>query len=81
MIRAETGIVKSYDKDEGCGFILCDCGREVYVHYSAIKCEESECELEEGNRVRFALAQGLRGLQAQDVIVLTNNSQHTDLTN
>ena len=81
MIRAETGTVKSYDIDEGCGIIMCDCGREVYVHYSAIKCEESECELEEGNRVRFALALGLRGLQVQDVIVLTNSAPKTDSTN
>jgi CspA family cold shock protein len=70
MTECETGIVKWFDSYKGYGYIERDKGGEVYVHYSAILCEESDCSLEEGNRVKFIVVQGPKGLQAQEVIVL-----------
>lgn len=66
----ETGTVKWFDAYEGFGFIISDKGGEIYVHYSAILCGKSECELEEGNRVQFSIFKGPKGKQAQDVVVL-----------
>ncbi|RJQ49508.1 MAG: cold-shock protein [Nitrospiraceae bacterium] len=68
--RYETGIVKWYDDFKGCGIILCDRGGEVDVHYSAILCGDGDCVLKEGNRVQFIIFKGLKGPQAQDVMVM-----------
>lgn len=70
MTDVETGIVKWFDPQKGYGYIERDKGGEVYVHYSAVICEESECHLEEGNRVEFTIHQAPKGPQAQNVIVL-----------
>ncbi len=69
MTEYESGIVKWFDSVKGYGFIERFEGGEVYVHYSAIRCDESDCELHEGVRVRFLLMDGPRGMQAQEVIV------------
>lgn len=69
--RQETGIVKWFDDSQGYGFIKPDHGEtDVFVHYSAVLCEESECLLKEGNRVRFSIIPSPKGPQAQDVVVL-----------
>ncbi len=68
--RSETGIVKWFDIERGFGYIKRDSGGEIFVHYSAIRCDESECSLEEGNKVKFRVVKGPKGPQAQDVIVL-----------
>jgi len=70
MTDYETGIVKWFDPEKGHGYIERDEGGEIYVHYSAVICEESECHLEEGNKVKFTVQQGTKGPQAQNVIVL-----------
>ncbi len=72
MTDCETGTVRWFDDEEGQGLIERDLGGEVYVHYSAIRCDESECSVEEGNKVQFTIAKGPKGLQAQNVIVLEN---------
>jgi CspA family cold shock protein len=67
----EIGIVKWYDSEEGSGYIGRKKGDDVYVHYSALRCEAcSKCELNEGDAVEFALSEGSHGLQAQDVVIL-----------
>jgi len=70
MTDMQTGIVKWYDEDDGHGTIDRDAGGEIYFHYTSICCDESECSLEEGNKVKFRVVQGPKGLQAQDVIVI-----------
>jgi CspA family cold shock protein len=49
----EYGIVKWFDSEKGYGFIERWGGGEIYVHYSAIRCDESDCELYEGQRSAF----------------------------
>ncbi len=70
MSEQETGIVKWFNDDKGYGFIERDNGGDVFVHYSAVKCEESVCSLDEGNKVEFSVIEGPKGPQAQDVVVL-----------
>lgn len=67
----ETGVVKWFDDSEGHGSIERDLGGEIYVHYSSVLCQESQCHLEEGNKVKYSVVVGPRGPQAQDVIVLS----------
>ena len=70
MTDGETGIVRWYDPDKGFGYIERDQGGKIYVHYSAVVCEESDCALEEGNRVSYSIINGPDGPQAQDVVVM-----------
>jgi CspA family cold shock protein len=69
MPKREIGIVRWYDDAEGYGFIARKQGEEIYVHYSAIICDESKCFLEEGDPVEFTVVEGGNGLQAQDVVL------------
>lgn len=70
MPKREVGIVRWYDDIEGYGFIARKQGEEIYVHYSAILCDEGRCSLEEGDPVEFTVIEGKDGLQAQEVAVL-----------
>ncbi len=73
MTEHETGIVTLFDDAEGHGLIKRDLGGEVFFHYSAVKCEENECSLEEGNKVEFTIVKGTKGPQAQSVVVLDDD--------
>ena len=66
MVERETGTVKWFNATKGYGFITRDAGGDVFVHYSAIN-SQGYRSLEEGQRVEFAVVQGQKGLQAQDV--------------
>jgi cold shock protein len=66
MVERETGTVKWFNATKGFGFITRDAGGDVFVHYSAIN-SKGYRSLEEGQRVEFAVIQGQKGLQAQDV--------------
>ncbi len=70
MTKSETGTVKWYDNRKGYGLIERDDGSEVYVHYSAVVCEESDCVLTVGVKVKYSIFRGPRGNQAQNVIIL-----------
>jgi cold shock protein len=66
----EKGIVKWFNEQKGYGFITRDNGgSDVFVHYSAIQGKGFKT-LEEGQEVEFEVAQGPKGLQAQEVVKL-----------
>jgi cold shock protein len=70
MSEKEQGSVKWFSGQKGYGFIERDAGGDIFVHFSAIM-SEGYRSLEEGQRVEFTVAQGPKGLQAQEVVVLS----------
>jgi CspA family cold shock protein len=70
-----TGKVKWFDSKKGYGFILPSedsgaSGRDVFVHYSAIRADTEFKTLKEGMQVSFDVTEGKKGLQALNVTVL-----------
>jgi len=65
----QVGKVKWFSGKKGYGFIECEDGQDIFVHFSAIKSEGYK-NLEEGQKVQFEIVQGQKGPQAQDVVVL-----------
>jgi CspA family cold shock protein len=66
----EEGVVKWFNVNKGFGFIIRDAGGEVFVHFRSIR-GTGHRTLREGQRVRFAAVDGEKGLQAEDVSILT----------
>ncbi len=66
MAERETGTVKWFNSEKGYGFIERDQGGDVFVHYSEIKMSGYRT-LEDGQRVSFAVVDGQKGPQAQEV--------------
>lgn len=66
MNKRVTGVVKWFNASKGYGFIQLDDGRDVFVHFSAIR-SDGYRTLKEGQRVEFTLKEGDKGLQAEDV--------------
>ncbi len=65
-----TGRIKYYNFDKGFGFIAQDSSdADVFLHSSAIKHPEYE-ELRVGQRVKYSVIEGEKGLVAQNVEVL-----------
>lgn len=60
------GKVKWFDSKKGFGFIECEDGKDVFVHYSAITMDGFK-NLEENQEVVFEVAQGSKGPQAENV--------------
>ena len=57
------GIVKNFNKDKGFGFINMEGEeRDIFFHYS---------QLDPGQKVEFELVEGDRGLQAHQVVKIT----------
>ncbi len=69
MSERVTGTVKWFNGSKGYGFISREDGDDVFVHYSAIQSEGFR-NLEEGQRVEFAIERGPKGLQATQVVAL-----------
>jgi CspA family cold shock protein len=68
MSEREIGTVKWFNDTKGYGFIQREQGDDVFVHYSAIR-GDGHRSLKEGQRVEFAVTQGQKGLQAEDVSI------------
>src|SRR3989449_5176837 len=66
------GKVKWFNDAKGFGFIAQESGPDVFVHFTAIQAEGFR-SLAEGDTVEFEVAQGPKGLQAQNV----RSEEHT----
>jgi CspA family cold shock protein len=67
------GRVKWFDDRKGYGFIEWQDGEDVFVHFSSIRGQGFRT-LKEGEGVRFRVAEGEKGLQAMDVLRLSDVS-------
>lgn len=67
--RKETGSVKWFSASKGFGFITRDNGEDIFVHFRSISGNGHRI-LREGQRVEFAVTEGSKGPQAEDVIAL-----------
>lgn len=66
----EQGSVKWFNSSKGYGFITRDQGDDVFVHYRSIS-GKGHRSLYEGQIVEFSVSDGDKGLQADDVKVLS----------
>ncbi|MCE2452320.1 MAG: cold-shock protein [Nitrospinae bacterium] len=65
-----TGTVKWFNDAKGYGFITPeDGGEDLFVHHTAIQAEGFK-SLSEDDKVTYEVAQGPKGLQAQNVVKL-----------
>ena len=67
MSEKTQGTVKWFSGSKGFGFIERAEGKDVFVHFSAIK-GDGFLNLEEGQRVEFNVVDGPKGPQAEDVV-------------
>lgn len=67
MSQVMYGTVKWFNNAKGFGFIAPEGGGEdVFVHFSAIQVDGFK-SLDEGQRVKFEVVRGAKGLQAANV--------------
>ena len=63
------GTVKWFNAEKGFGFIQQESGPDVFVHFRNINSTGFK-SLSEGQKVQFTVAQGQKGLQAEDVTIV-----------
>jgi cold shock protein len=63
------GKVKWFNSQKGYGFIEMDNGKDIFVHHSAIQGHGFKT-LDEGERVKFEIANGPKGEHAENVVRL-----------
>ena len=63
----QKGTVKWFNAEKGYGFIECEDGSDVFVHFSAINMEGYKT-LAEGDAVEFDVIDGNKGPQAANVV-------------
>lgn len=66
----EAGEVKWFNVNKGYGFIKRESGEDIFVHFRAIR-GRGHRTLAEGQKVRYYVIESDRGLQADDVTVIT----------
>lgn len=64
-----TGTVKWFNAEKGYGFITGEDGKDVFAHFSQIQ-KDGFKSLDEGQSVEFDVAEGPKGLQAENIVVL-----------
>ena len=68
-VEREKGVCEWFNDSKGYGFIKRKGGKDVFVHFSAIK-KSGFKTLREGQEVTFEVVQGDKGLQAAEVEVV-----------
>lgn len=63
------GTVKWFNVSKGFGFITCEDGEDVFVHFRNIR-GRGHRSLSEGQRVKFHVRESDKGLQAEDVSIV-----------
>ena len=66
-VDRQTGKVVWFNNAKGFGFLTRPDGPDVFVHFSAVQTDGYK-SLKEGEEVEYSIAQGDKGLQAEDVI-------------
>ena len=66
------GTVKWFNGEKGFGFISREGGADVFVHFSAIQ-GDGYRNLQEGQKVEFAVEKGPKGPQATNVTMMSTN--------
>ena len=64
------GKVKWFNNEKGYGFIECENGDDVFVHFTGIQGEGFRT-LEENQAVEFEVSEGNRGTQAINVAIVS----------
>ena len=67
----EKGKVKWFNDAKGYGFIEREQGEDVFVHFSTIQGDGFK-SLTQGDEVEFDVVQGAKGLQAANVVKISN---------
>lgn len=65
-----SGKVKWFDAKKGFGFIVSSDGKDVFVHFSEIKTDQTYKTLDEGNEVEFELLEDKQGFKASNVKII-----------
>ena len=60
------GTVKWFNDSKGFGFIQREGGEDIFVHFRAIQ-GDGYRSLKDGEKVEFSVAEGEKGLQAEEV--------------
>ena len=68
------GTVKWFNNAKGFGFLGCEGGADVFVHYSSIQSDGYK-SLKEGDEVEFDIVQGSKGPQADHVVRTGSGAQ------
>ncbi|MCB1629395.1 MAG: cold-shock protein [Xanthomonadales bacterium] len=66
MSERQSGTVKWFNDAKGYGFITPESGSDLFVHFRSIQAQGFKT-LQEGQAVTFIVAQGQKGLQAEEV--------------
>lgn len=70
MSTRQNGTVKWFNNEKGFGFISQEGGQDLFVHYRAIEGDGFK-SLKEGQKVSFIAMSGQKGLQADQVQVIS----------
>lgn len=70
MSSRQNGTVKWFNNEKGFGFICQEDGQDLFVHYRAIEGTGFK-SLKEGQKVSFIATTGQKGLQADQVQVIS----------
>ena len=69
MSEKATGTVKWFNESKGYGFIEQQSGPDLFAHFKSIVGTGFKT-LVEGQKVEFTVAQGQKGPQAENIVVL-----------